>query len=103
MTNDEIDEKENIERRTSNSERRTNGSYDGLTDGADVFRVASSVPSVSSAVQPSAGSRSRTRRDYEIFFFASSGTSTLVVPTSLISTVVVRSTSRSSPLKVTVP
>src|SRR5207253_2825840 len=37
------------------------------------------------------------------FFFASSGTSTFVLPTSLISTVVVRSRSRSSPLKLTVP
>src|SRR5439155_8454682 len=37
------------------------------------------------------------------FFFASSGTSTFVEPTSLISTVVVRSMSTSLPLKLIVP
>src|SRR4029079_3880692 len=40
---------------------------------------------------------------YESFFLASSGMLIFVEPTSLISTVVVRSMSRSSPLKVIVP
>src|ERR1035437_329234 len=43
------------------------------------------------------------KKFYDNFFFASSGTSTLVLPASLISTVVVRSTSRVLPLKSTVP
>src|SRR5439155_13541961 len=40
---------------------------------------------------------------HDNFFFASSGTFTLVVPTSLTSTVEVRSTSNSLPLKSTLP
>lgn len=42
-------------------------------------------------------------RAYESFFFASSGTSILALPMSLISTVVVRSISISRSLKVTLP
>src|SRR5262245_11603024 len=40
---------------------------------------------------------------YCTIFFAASGTSTVVFPTSLISTIVVRSTSTSLPPKLTVP
>src|SRR5579862_3356868 len=48
-------------------------------------------------------SQPETEAAQESFFLAWSGTLTLVAPTSLISVVVVRSISRSLPLKLTVP
>src|SRR4051812_13646556 len=57
--------------------------------GAPTFRSASNVPAWS------AEGRQECRRSYYSFFFASSGTLTVVSPTSFISTVVVRLTSTS--------
>src|SRR5688500_11433876 len=52
---------------------------------------------------PPARPRHGRREGYDTFPFASSGTSTFVEPTSLISTVVVRSMSMSLPWKLIVP
>src|SRR5712672_2272242 len=65
-------------------------------------RVARRIAAAASSAGPLGAAGMVEYFDYS-FDFASGGASTLVVPMSLISIVVVRSTSRSSPLMVIVP